>query len=123
MHLVTICHQCKPDHESQVRPLIGLAPEQAQAAWEHAAGKAGPRRITARMVQNAVKELQLTGEAEPETAEPALTKAQHRQVVDDALGQLLVLIRQKASYDILIEKVEALHRQFHTLFPTSKARH
>ncbi len=52
-HLVTICHQCKPGHESQVRPLIGLAPEQAQAAWEHAVGKAGPRPHGAKRSQRA----------------------------------------------------------------------
>ncbi len=75
------------------------------------------------MVQNAVKELQLNGEAEPETAEPALTKAQRRQIIDDALGQLLVLIRQNArATTSSSNKVEALHRQIHTLFPTSKAR-
>jgi hypothetical protein len=75
------------------------------------------------MVQNAVRELQFTGETKPETPGPAPTKAQCRQLIDDILGQLLVLVRQKASYDILTEKVEALHRQIHTLFATSKARH
>ena len=99
-HLSAICKHPKPDHESQVRPLIGLSLPQAQAAWESAAEKAGNRRITARMVQNAVKELQFTGETKPETAEPAPAKAQCRQLIEDILGQLLVLVRQKASYDL-----------------------
>ena len=58
-HLVTNCHQNPPDHESQVRPLIGLPLEQAQKAWESAVAMAGSRRITARQVQNAVNGLQL----------------------------------------------------------------
>jgi len=36
-HLVTNSHQIRPEHETQVRPLVGLTPEQAQGAWDHAA--------------------------------------------------------------------------------------
>jgi hypothetical protein len=32
--LLTICQHRKPEYESQVRPLVGLTAEQAQAAWE-----------------------------------------------------------------------------------------
>ena len=31
------CAQIKPDHESQLRPLIGVTLQQAQEAWEYAA--------------------------------------------------------------------------------------
>src|SRR5438105_4860117 len=33
-HLLANCKQRKPDHESQLRPLIGLSLAQAQVAWE-----------------------------------------------------------------------------------------
>jgi hypothetical protein len=56
-HLVTICHQ-KTEHETQVRPLVGLIAEQAQKAWEHAVEKAGGRKVTAQMVKTAVTEKQ-----------------------------------------------------------------
>ena len=35
-HLSANCAQQKPWHESQLRPLIGLTKEKAQAAWDHA---------------------------------------------------------------------------------------
>jgi hypothetical protein len=49
----------KPRHESQLRPLMGVSPEQAQLAWERAAQNAGNGRITARLVRTAVQELHL----------------------------------------------------------------
>ena len=64
-HLMTKSHQ-KPEHETQVRPLIGLSPEQVQLAWEAAVAKAGGRKITARLVKSAMQDLQLA---------PAITKA------------------------------------------------
>ena len=57
-------HQ-KPEHETQVRPLVGLTPDQAQRAWEHAVENAGDRRITARMVKSAVNELGLAPRRAP----------------------------------------------------------
>jgi hypothetical protein len=38
-------------------------------------------------------------------------------LIDDAIGQLLMLLSQKASHQILTEKVEALHRYIQSLFP------
>jgi hypothetical protein len=49
----------KPRHESQLRPLVGLSPEQARLAWERAAQNAGKKRITALLVKTAVQELHL----------------------------------------------------------------
>ena len=117
--LVTNCHQTKPDHESQLRPLIGLTLEQAQLAWENAVLKAGGRKLTARLVKAAVKELQLAGNAPLVAKQPRPTKAHQRQLVDEAIGQLLMLASQKASYDVLTEKIEALHRQIRSLFPAN----
>jgi hypothetical protein len=109
--LVTSCHQ-KPEHESQVRPLIGLTGEQAQQTWEHAAQKAGNRAITPRLLKRAMEELQLTGPAKAAaTGRARPNKAAQRRLFDQAIGELLMLLSQQASYAILIEKVEKLHRQ------------
>jgi len=43
-----------PTHEAQVRPLIGLRPEQALLAWKAAAGKAKGAMITAKLVKEAI---------------------------------------------------------------------
>jgi hypothetical protein len=64
----------KPRHESQLRPLMGLSPEQAQLAWERATEMASGRKTTAQMVKSAVKELHLAGTANPSPANPARTR-------------------------------------------------
>jgi hypothetical protein len=125
-HLRTISSQQPPQHETQVRPMVGLPPEQVQQAWQAAIAKAGNGKVTARHVQNAVKELR--SEAPENTETPAAPKprarmAAHRQMIDDAIGQLLLLLSQKASHDILTEKVEALHAQIHALFPKPSPKH
>jgi hypothetical protein len=117
-HLLTNSHQ-KPDHETQVRPLVGLTQDQAQQAWDRAVQKAGGRRITARTVKSAVQELGFAPEAKPAASEPRQTRAQRRRLIDEAIGQLLVLLSQKASHEILTQKVEALHRHIRALFPTA----
>ena len=106
--LVTICHQTKPEYESQVRPLVGLTPGQAQVAWERAIEKAGGRKITARLVKAAVQELQPAGGAKPAPSQPHQNKAEQRKLIDGAIGELLMLLSQKASHDVLTQKVEAL---------------
>ena len=47
----------KPTHEAQVRPLIGLEPEKACAAWKKAVQQAGNELVTGKMVKAAVAEL------------------------------------------------------------------
>ena len=118
-HLCTNCAERKPERESQLRPLIGLTPEQAQLAWERAVEKAAGRKITARLVKAAVQELQLAPATKPATREPRQTKAEKRRLIDEAIGQLLILLSQKASHAILTEKVEALHGHIQSLFATS----
>src|ERR1043166_3018230 len=81
-HLVTISHQRRPEHETQVRPLIGLTPPQAQLAWEHAVEKAAGKKITQRLVKAAVQELQLGGSPAPVTQQPRRNKAEQRRLVD-----------------------------------------
>ena len=46
--LLTNCQQRKPEHESQIRPLVGLTADQARQVWEHVTGKAGEPGTSAR---------------------------------------------------------------------------
>jgi hypothetical protein len=118
----SIGHQTKPEHERQVRPLVGLTAEQAQKAWDRAIEKAGGRKITARLVKAAVQELHPPGGAKPVPSQPRQNKAEQRKLIDGAIGELLVLLSQKASHEVLTQKVEALHGQIHSLSakPSSK---
>jgi hypothetical protein len=113
----------KPDRETQLRPLIGLPPEQAVAAWERAVEKAGNGKITARMVKSAVEELQPGAKAAPVVQKPGPAKPEQRRLIDDTIGQLLVLLSKKASHGVLVTRVEALHGHIQALFtkPPSKA--
>ena len=88
-HLVTIGHQTEPEHERQVPPLVGQTAEQAQKAWERAIEKAGGRKITARLVNAAVQELQPPGGAKPVASQPHQNKAEQRKWIDGAIGELL----------------------------------
>ena len=110
--LLTACQQ-KPQHEAQVRPLVGLTPAQAQQAWDHAIEAAGGRKITSRLVRNALKELQFGKKPTPVASVPRVDKAEQRRLIDNSTGQLQALISQKVSYELLIEKVELLHSYIH----------
>jgi polyhydroxyalkanoate synthesis regulator phasin len=118
----SIGHQTKPEHERQVRPLVGLTAEQAQKAWDRAIEKAGGRKITARLVKAAVQKLQPPRGAKPVKRETGQTKAQQRKLIDGAIGELLVLLSQKASHEVLTQKVEALHGQIRSLFPKPSSK-
>jgi hypothetical protein len=106
----------KPDHESQVRPLIGLEPDGAQAAWQRAASISGGRKITARLVKRAVRELKLSDK--PKSARPPVRveRTAQREAITGVIGELLVLISQRAAYDALLQKVQVLDQHFHRLF-------
>jgi len=108
-HLLSNCEHRKPDHESQLRPLAALPPEQAQLAWESAVQEAGGRRITAARVKAAIKQLGLAPATPPVSKITRQKKAEQRRQLDEAIGQLLVLTSQKAGYDLLAKQVEALH--------------
>jgi hypothetical protein len=99
--------------------LLGLPPEEVKLAWQYAAQLAGGRQITARLVKRAVHELQLTANTPPVSPAPRPNKAEQRRLINDAIGQLLVLLGQKANHDFLTEKVEALHRHIQSLFAAS----
>jgi hypothetical protein len=100
--------------------MIGLTPEQAQLAWQCAVELAGDRRITARLVKTAMQALQLGETGKPTARKTRQSRAQERQLINDAIGQLLVLLSQRASHQVLTEKVEALHGHIQALFPTGK---
>jgi hypothetical protein len=103
--------------------LVGLSPEQAQAAWRLALDKAGTRPVTARMVSSAVKELQPSPAVEP-TRQVAPSKADKQRSIDESFGQNLKLLSQRASHDLLTEKIGALYVQIQRFLvgPRSQAR-
>jgi hypothetical protein len=49
--------------------------------------------------------------------QPRQIKDQQRKLIDRAIGELLVLPSQKASAEVLTEKVAALHGHIQSLFP------
>jgi hypothetical protein len=107
-HLGTISSPQKPEHETQVRPLVGLTPDQAQRAWEHAAQKAGSRKIAARLVKIAVNELGLAPQAQSGSAPVRTAKSERRLLITRTMGELLKLIGDKAGHDVLLEKARTL---------------
>lgn len=121
-HLRTICSDCQPDHEGQVRPLVSLTPAQAQLAWTCAVENAGGRKITARSVKRAMQDLGLAPPPKPGSHPDRNEKAERRKRINDAFGQLLMLISQKAAHQAILQLVEALQRQVQPLLqPQSRA--
>src|SRR4051812_2973869 len=106
-HLCANCAQTKPDHESQLKPRVGLTLAQAQSVWQKAVEKAAGRKITARLVRTAPHDLQLAASPPPKRSSPQ-SKADQRKAINSAIGELLVLLSQKAGHDVLTERVEAL---------------
>ena len=109
-HLMTNSHQ-KPERETQVRPLVGLSPADAQQAWERAVAVAGGRNVTERLVKQIVRQMkpQQTGTAAARTIRPS--RAEQRKQIDTAIGELLVLAGRTPIADLLTAKIEELHRQ------------
>jgi hypothetical protein len=111
----------KPEHESPLRPLLKLTPEDAQRAWKLAVEKTRGRRITARVVQNAVQELKLGDE--PANGRSAKSQRLDRhQGITTCFGDLLKLLSQRAAYGAVVEKVEELHGLVEGLFPKRRPR-
>jgi hypothetical protein len=112
-YLLTNCQHRKPDHESQLRPLIGLSPAEALSVWDRVVEKAGDHKITARSVKAAVVELGF--KPPPATEKPTDAKSQHRQRVADAIQELLTLIRQNENHRLLLEKAQILEWRLNEL--------
>lgn len=90
--LSTIVDIPKPIHESQVRPLIGLTPDQACAAWKKAVENAEGRVIAARIVKEAAALFKKQNRRK--SAEPKSIK-QTGYVVQKLLMELEKLILKK----------------------------
>jgi hypothetical protein len=105
----------KPEHQSQVQPLSGLTPEQAQSAWQYAVENAGGRRITARMVKSAVNQLGLAPQRQSGTAPFRTAQSERRVLISRTLSELLKLISEKAAHDVLLEKARALETHLNPL--------
>jgi hypothetical protein len=109
----------KPDHQTQLRPLFGLAPSHARLAWQCAVALSGGRRTTERMVKSAVQQLQLVP-AEPPC--PRNKEGEQRRVVTEAVAVILVLVHQKAAYEVLTERIEELDHQIRPLLAPSRLK-
>jgi hypothetical protein len=112
----------KPEHESQLRPLFGLAPEQAQRAWQHAVSKASGRAITARLVKAAVGELQLAGNPQAKQIQARQERLNRRHLVTEGVSELLKLLMARTAHEVLIEKAAVLERHIRFLFPASRRK-
>ena len=110
-------HQ-KPEHETQICPLIGLDPESAQTAWDHAAAKASGRKLTQRLVKAAVQELYPPAESAAAKPPSRRTLRERRRLIESVFGELFLLVRQNAGREALLPKLEALHGEIQGLFPT-----
>src|ERR1051326_4926214 len=68
-HLRAIALNPGPHHESQVRVLVGLSPEQAKLAWDKALQRAGgARSVPSRLLKNSV--LGLLDDQKPKPTRP-----------------------------------------------------
>jgi hypothetical protein len=117
-HLRAISSQSPPEHETQLRPLVGLTLEQAALAWQCAVTNAGEGKVTARLVKEAVKQLGFASTKPSKTA-PRQTRAELPRAIDATLGELLLLLSQGAAHDLLTARVETLHSLIRRLFATS----
>ncbi|MHC1765370.1 MAG: hypothetical protein AB9869_13890 [Verrucomicrobiia bacterium] len=111
-NLATLAGVPKPERESQLRPMIPLPAEHAQLAWQCAVVRSGGRHVTARHVKGAIRELHLLPDPGPTKRPARRNRAEQRRQVNDAFGELLLLLSRKAPHELLTQKVEALHRLF-----------
>jgi hypothetical protein len=110
----------QPEHETQVRHLVGLSPQNAQAAWIRAAEKAGRRKITARMVKAAIQEIMPPA---PQPATPSQqSKADQRKLLLEHIKDLLKLILQKAGHDALLEKAQSIDQLANSILAAKKPK-
>jgi hypothetical protein len=120
--LLTNCQQTKPEHESQVRPLIGLTAEQASQVWEAAVAKAGSRRITAAIVKSAMHDLKIGPPRQPKAPSQREDRAEQRQAIDTVMGELLLLASQQADHRLITAKLEALNGHIQKALPAVTPR-
>jgi len=104
-----------PEREALVRPLLCLRPKTARAAWSRAVEIAGDGRITAVMVEKAIRELGGGPAAADTKAPPARSNCRKRQVLEHQIGELLALAAKRANHQVLVEKLGGLYSQVDAL--------
>jgi hypothetical protein len=112
-HLGTISSLQKPEHETQVRPLVGLTPDQALRAWEYAAQKAGGRKITERMVKSAVNELGFAPQKQSGSAPVRTAKSERRLLITRTLSELpeTEVLPQKSCFGRFLNRSQRSQRR------------
>jgi len=90
-HLSPIGDIPSPTHEAQVRPLIGMEPQKAQAVWKKAIEKAGGATVTEKQVRQAVAES--VGRLQ-KRAKRKMGIAQTGDYTQQLLGTALKLLKQ-----------------------------
>ena len=112
----------KPEHESQLRPLLGVPKESAAGAWKYAAELSGGRKITGRLVKRAIRELKLTPKpADDEKKLVREKRSQHREAMSGLISELVTMLTKKADHPQLLAKVEELNRHFLGLFAQDRS--
>jgi len=81
--------------------MIGLTPDQAQAAWKRSVELAGDTKVTHHVVQRALRELKISPGPQ-RLMRPKQSKADCRRLVDSAMAELMALLRQKVSHETLL---------------------
>lgn len=96
-----------PMNEAQVRPLIGLEPEEQLSAWKTALEKAGDAGVTAKLVREAVAPFQgRQSKSSKASAQRKPSLARVREHVDEALAALAADEQEQAK--ACLEKLREL---------------
>jgi len=101
----------QPQRESQLRPLFALQPEHVTMAWQCAVQLGENRPVTARLVKNAIRFLQLPVPALAASLAPTSrpTKRELRRKLSEALDAMFTMITRKADYGVLLKQFETVH--------------
>jgi hypothetical protein len=106
-HLSTVENTPTPDHESQVRPLLGLSPKQSVNVWRRAAKLANGAKITAKMVRSALGRFAY-GHPMCEEVRPPRQPTENCWRIWKLVNELEILLTRNASRDQLLEKLAEL---------------
>jgi hypothetical protein len=110
----------KPEHESQLRPLLGLAPEEIMIAWQTAAEHCKGQPITARLVKNVVRALQLGNQVSVEPGRRGPNRVEIWKGINAKFGDLLKLISTKAAHEQILSLIQDLHGQVRLLYEVKR---
>lgn len=99
----------KPIHESQVRPLLGLKPEEARQAWEAACKTANGHTVTARLVKAAAARFRRG--AEPPRPREGKTGKEENWQIWKSITELRRGIDARADHDVLSAQAADLEAQ------------